>query len=145
MSYNHILVAVDFAQENLKIIKKAIKLARPMGAKVSLIHIDGNFEDDAEFGGLIDTEIAGLGPAKPTAEELVKKLDSMVNGLDYPITQKIVLKGELCKKLLIAAKTNNADLIVIGHHHNFWSKVNPSSSELLNNSLVDLLIVPLTE
>ncbi|WP_435234318.1 universal stress protein [Psychromonas sp. PT13] len=143
MSYNHILVAVDFAQESLKIIEKAIKLAKPLGAKISLIHVDGKFEDDAEFGGLIDTELAGLGPAKPTEKELIEKLDSMLTGIDYPISQKIIAEGGLCQKLVIAAKTNNVDLIVMGHHHDFWSKINPSSSELLNNSQVDILIVPL--
>ena len=143
MSYKHILVAVDFAKENRFIVEKAVKLARALGSKVSLIHLDEHISDEADFGGLIDTELAGIVPAYPTTEELRKKLDVLVAGIDYPFEHKILTKGNIAHGLEDSVVNDEVDLIVCGHHHNFWSRLKPSSRDLLNTALVDLLVVPL--
>ncbi|MGB5444506.1 MAG: universal stress protein [Psychromonas sp.] len=145
MCYNHILVAVDFAKGNQAIVDKAIRLAKSINAKVSLIHINNQITDEADFGGLIDTDLAPLEPAHPTVEELTKKLAAMASKIDYPIEGQFVVKGDLSHGMEETVKKNAVDLIICGHHHNLWSRLKPSARNLINTSLVDLLIIPLQD
>ncbi|MEG1652564.1 MAG: universal stress protein, partial [Hafnia sp.] len=52
MAYKHILVAVDLSPESNILVEKAVSMARPYDAKVSLIHVDVNYSD--LYTGLID-------------------------------------------------------------------------------------------
>lgn len=38
MAYKHILIAVDLSPESKVLVEKAVSMARPYNAKVSLIH-----------------------------------------------------------------------------------------------------------
>ena len=143
MSYNHILVAVDFAKENLEVIDKAIKLAEPSNTKISLIHLNNQITDEDNFGGLIDTDLAEIEPAHTTNAELAKKLDDLAESVDYPIENKFLVKGNINHGLEAPVKKAEIDLIICGHHHDFWSRLKPTASGLINTSPVDLLIVPL--
>lgn len=143
MSYSHILVAVDLEKGSREVIEKAINLAKPLRAKVSLIHINKNITDEAGFGGLIDTDLAGIEPARPTTSELNNKLDALTSCVDYPIMNRFLAKGSLSHGLEGAVKEAGIDLIICGHHHNLWSRLKPSARDLINTSLVDLLIVSL--
>ena len=143
MCYSHILVAVDFGKDNQAIVEKAVRLAKPLGAKVSLIHINKQITDEAEFGGLIDTDLAPLEPAHPSAADLSKKLEAIASRIDYPIEGKFVVKGDISHGMEETVKKGEVDLIMCGHHHNLWSRLKPSARDLINTSLVDLLIVPL--
>ncbi|MEY0874458.1 universal stress protein, partial [Providencia manganoxydans] len=42
MAYKHILVAVDLSPESKVLLDKAVSMAKPYGAKVSMIHVDVN-------------------------------------------------------------------------------------------------------
>ncbi|MDR6255239.1 nucleotide-binding universal stress UspA family protein [Klebsiella variicola] len=39
MAYKHILIAVDLSPESKVLVEKAVSMARPYNAKVSLIHV----------------------------------------------------------------------------------------------------------
>lgn len=143
MSYQHILVAVSFDDDNRNLIDKAIKLARPLGASLSLIHVDNRANKSFAFGGIIDTEIGVTKPTRFTTKDLAKKLEDLAATLEYPIERTFVVTGEFSQALDATVREANIDLIICGHHHDFWSRIKPSSRGLINSSLVDLLIVPL--
>ena len=92
-------------------------MARPYNAKVSLIHVDVNYSD--LYTGLID---AG-----------------------YPITETLSGSGDLGQVLVDAIKKYDMDLVVCGHHQDFWSKLMSSARQLINTVHVDMLIVPLRD
>ena len=142
MSYRHILIAVDFNEGSLEVIDKAIKLAKPLSAKVSLIHI--NKQIPAQ-GGLLDVDLADLEPDQPTSNELSKELDALAEKIDYPIEHQFLVDGDISHALEVPVKEAKVDLIVCGHHHHFWSRLKPTARELVNTSLVDLLIISLQD
>jgi universal stress protein A len=143
MSYRHILVAVDFDNGNQSVIDKAVKLAKPLGAALSLIHVDNRGNKSFAFGGIIDTELGMAKPNRLSSADLSNKLDSLAATVDYPIERTFLVKGEISDALDQTVKDANIDLIICGHHHDFWSRMKPSSRGLFNTSSVDLLIVPL--
>ena len=55
MAYKHILIAVDLSPESKVLVDKAVSMARPYNAKVSLIHVDVNYSD--LYTGLIDVNL----------------------------------------------------------------------------------------
>lgn len=145
MSYSHILAAVNLDSGNDKVIAKAVGLAKLTGAKVSLIHVNKEVAEESVFGGLIDIDLAMAEPAHTTAQELSKKLDAVADNMDYAVENKFLIKGDLSHGLDGPVKETDVDLIVCGHHHNFWSRLKPAARDLVNTATVDLLIVPLDE
>lgn len=63
MAYKHILIAVDLSPESKVLVEKAVSMARPYNAKVSLIHVDVNYSD--LYTGLIDVNLAICRNASP--------------------------------------------------------------------------------
>ena len=58
MAYKHILVAVDLSPESNVLVQKAVSMAKPYNAKVSLIHVDVNYSD--LYTGLIDVNLGDM-------------------------------------------------------------------------------------
>ena len=58
MAYKHILIAVDLSPESKVLVEKAVSMARPYNAKVSLIHVDVNYSD--LYTGLIDVNLGDM-------------------------------------------------------------------------------------
>ncbi|TGC65896.1 universal stress global response regulator UspA, partial [Salmonella enterica subsp. enterica serovar Wilhelmsburg] len=52
MAYKHILIAVDLSPESKVLVEKAVSMARPYNAKISLIHVDVNYYE--RYDGLRD-------------------------------------------------------------------------------------------
>lgn len=143
MSYRHILVAVDFDKDNKEVIDKGVMLAKPLQAKLSLIHVNQQIIGASGFVGMIDIDLAGLEPADSISVELNKKLDTLAADIDYPIAHKFVVDGDISHSMEGPVEEAGIDLIVCGHHHNFWSRLFPSVGGLVHTSPVDLLIVSL--
>ena len=82
MAYKHILIAVDLSPESKVLVDKAVSMARPYNAKVSLIHVDVNYSD--LYTGLIDVN---LGPLRKGGAEAmrwaVKKIQEVT---DLPLS-----------------------------------------------------------
>lgn len=141
MSYKHILIAVDLSPESKLLVAKAVSMARPYDAKISLIHVDVNYSD--LYTGLIDVNLGDM--QKRISEETHTALSDLSNGAGYPVTETLSGSGDLGQVLVDAIKRYNVDLVVCGHHQDFWSKLMSSARQLINTVHIDMLIVPLRD
>ncbi|GAA0474023.1 MULTISPECIES: universal stress protein UspA [Tatumella] len=141
MSYKHILVAVDLSPESQLLVEKAVSLASPYNAKVSLIHVDVNYSD--LYTGLIDVNLGDM--QKRISEETQSALTHLSTSAGYPISQTLSGSGDLAQVLIDAIHKYHADLVICGHHQDFWSKLMSSARQLINTVHIDMLIVPMKD
>lgn len=139
MTYKHILVAVDLSPESKILVEKAVSMAKPYSAKLSLIHVDVNYS--APYTGLIDVNLVDM--QKRIPEDTDHALTELSKNKDYHIYKILSSTGNLAPVLIDSIKTYQVDLVLFGHHQDFWSKLISSARELINTLHVDMLIVPL--
>ena len=72
-----------------------------------------------------------------------QKLQTLSEQTDYPIQNLLVGRGDLADELSDAIKERGFDLVVCGHHHDFWGKLLSNTRHLLHDMPIDLLVVPL--
>ncbi len=141
MGYKHILVAVDLSEESKLLVDKAVALATPLDAAISFIHIDVNYAE--LYTGLIDINLAETQHHAMEASQ--EQLKELANHANYPINHTLVGSGDLSNELCDTIKEFNIDLVVCGHHQDFWSKLLSSTRQLINCSPVDMLVIPLND
>ncbi|GAA0506610.1 MULTISPECIES: universal stress protein UspA [Tatumella] len=141
MSYKHILVAVDLSPESQLLVEKAVSLASPYEAKVSLIHVDVNYSD--LYTGLIDVNLGDM--QKRISQETQTALTELSTNAGYQISQTLSGSGDLAQVLLDAINRYQVDLVICGHHQDFWSKLMSSARQLINTVHIDMLIVPMKD
>jgi len=142
MSYKHILVAVDLTDESRKLVEKATKLAKSLNADLSLIHIDASFtETKAEriVARQLDKEQGVDNLVMKNAQEL---LASLKDSAGYPIRDTLISSGNIDDELDKAVQIHNIDLLICGHHQDFWHLFMSSAKKVLQHIGVDMLIVP---
>lgn len=98
MAYKHILIAVDLSPESKVLVEKAVSMARPYNAKVSLIHVDVNYSD--LYTGLIDVNLGDM--QKRISEETHHALTELSTNAGYPITETLSGSGDLGQVLVDA-------------------------------------------
>lgn len=91
MAYKHILIAVDLSPESKVLVEKAVSMARPYNAKISLIHVDVNYSD--LYTGLIDVNLGDM--QKRISEETHHALTELSTNAGYPITETLSGSGDL--------------------------------------------------
>ena len=141
MAYKHILVAVDLSPESEVLVSKAVSMAKPYNAKVSLIHVDVNYSD--LYTGLIDVNLGDM--QQRITEETSNSLKNLAKNSGYEIQEMLSGSGDLGQVLVDAIRKYDMDLVVCGHHQDFWSKLMSSARQLSNTVHVDMLIVPLRD
>ncbi|ATO35328.1 Universal stress protein A [Dickeya dianthicola] len=141
MAYKHILIAVDLSPESKVLVEKAVSMARPYDAKVSLIHVDVNYSD--LYTGLIDVNLGDM--QQRISEETQNALKDLADNAGYPISETLSGSGDLGQVLVDAIRKYDVDLVLCGHHQDFWSKLMSSARQLINTVHIDMLIVPLRE
>ncbi|CRL65095.1 MULTISPECIES: universal stress protein UspA [Proteus] len=141
MAYKHILVAVDLSPESNVLVQKAVSMAKPYNAKVSLIHVDVNYSD--LYTGLIDVNLGDM--QQRITDETRNALKNLSDQSGYEIQETLSGSGDLGQVLVDAIKKYDMDLVVCGHHQDFWSKLMSSARQLINTVHVDMLIVPLKD
>ena len=139
--YNHVLVAVDLSDESAFLLEKAAKIAKRNDAKLSIIHVDVNFSD--LYTGLIDVNMSSMQDRIST--ETHQALTQLAEQAGYPITEKLSGSGDLGQVLTDAIEQYDVDLLVTGHHQDFWSKLMSSTRQVMNNIAIDMLVVPLRD
>lgn len=139
--YKHVLVAVDLSEESLVLLRKGANIAEKFGAKLSLIHVDVNFSD--LYTGLIDINMSSVQDS--VLAETSKALNDLAGQITYPVTEKLNGTGDFSQVLEEAVDKHDVDLLITGHHQDFWSKFMSSTRQLMNSVKVDMLVVPLDD
>lgn len=141
MCYKHILIAVDLSEDSRHLIDRAVMLAKPLNATLSLIHINVNYAE--LYTGLIDINLVDT--QNHSMEMAQKELQKLEDYANYPITHRLVGSGDLSSEICDTVDEYKIDLVILGHHQDFWSKLLSSTKMILNCSPVDILVVPLKE
>jgi nucleotide-binding universal stress UspA family protein len=114
--FNQILVPVDSSGTALQAVDKAIALARAFGSRIHLITVI----DMYPFVGLGADYAYGqaeyMASATASANQTLAAARVAVTGAGVPCEQRIVEGHLVHDGILEAAKTANADLIVMGSH-----------------------------
>ncbi|QLB13838.1 universal stress protein A [Bisgaardia hudsonensis] len=139
--YKHILVAVDLSEESKFLLEKAVGVAKRNDAKLSIIHVDVNFSD--LYTGLIDVNMSSM--QDRISNETHQALIQLSEQANYPITEKLSGSGDLGQVLVDAIEQYDVDLLVTGHHQDFWSKLMSSTRQVMNTIKIDMLVVPLRD
>ncbi len=139
MNYQRILVALELSEDSKVLIDRAIAIAKPANAEISFIHIDETFGETYE--DLMDIQADPT--LRPLNESSNEQLHYLQQYTDYPVTHFFVGTGNLSDKLSNTIKENEYDLLICGHHHNFWSNIVSYSRNLINKSPIDILVVPI--
>lgn len=143
--YKHILIAIDFSENSVKALKKALELAAESQAKIELIHVVDIpiypvLEDVAVMGmpGLWDDEIATKLMALST-EKLRHIADK------YAIEDYKVVEGTASSQITVIAKANHVDLIVMGFHglSGLRKLIGSTTHTVINNAPCDVLAIKL--
>lgn len=139
MVYQHILVAVDLSEDSNIITQKAARLAQALNATLSLIHIDVDYAD--VYTGLIDINLAEMHERAENEAQIA--LHQLAVDANYPVAHTLVGSGDLTEEICGAIKNMDIDLVICGHHQDFWSKILSSTRQLIRRTPIDLLMIPL--
>ncbi len=139
--YRHILVALDLAENNQRVLAKGVALAKLHQARLSVIHVDISLKD--LYTEMIDIDIEQV--QEKVAADTQEKLAQLLTDLDYPVDKTLALCGDLASSVNEVVQSQEVDLLVCGHHQTFWSLLTSSARQLMNSVDCDLLVIPLPE
>ncbi|WP_157810317.1 universal stress protein [Vibrio sp. HA2012] len=141
MSYRHILVAVDLTDESRNLVKKAAALAEALHAELSFIHVDISYSETRpeQIVAKELTEDSSYLVMKD-AQELLANLKKHAG---YPIKEMLISSGNIEDRLETAIHLHNIDLVICGHHQDFWHLFMSSAKKLIQHLGVDILIIPI--
>lgn len=140
MNYKHILVALELSEDSHLLIDKAVNLAKQFDAEVSFIHVDGTHGEI--YPELVDIQVENNDT--PVNEHTIEQLQAFERYTDCKIKHCFVGTGNLSDKFKGAISDSKVDLLICGHHHDFWSNLLSYSKHLINKSPVDILVVPIS-
>jgi nucleotide-binding universal stress UspA family protein len=113
MNIRQILVPIDFSESSMEAMHRAVDLARPLDATLTLLHV-------IDFPGYcysvvpfveIDFFTAFEDTARAQLEKLIRDVSS-----DYPNTRAELRQGSVSAEVLSAIEKARPDLVVMGTH-----------------------------
>ncbi len=144
MSYQHILLAIDYSEHTDNIALKAKTLATKYQAKLSIIHVLDNIPmPDTSYGTVIsltqDSEYELLEAEKT-------KLKDMANQFHIPHEQCWLVWGTPKEEVVRIAEQESVDLIVVGSHgrHGLALLLGSTANSVLHYAKCDVMAVRLT-
>lgn len=138
MTYSHILVAVAPTPESLTLVNKAVSIARPAGAQISLITFASDPEIYNQFAAPMMENLREL-----MQEETRQFLSSLVNNAGYPIAKTTIASGELAESIKAFCVKYAADLVICGNHNQSFFARATTSAKTVAACGVDVLLVSL--
>lgn len=137
MSWSHLLVAVAPTPESRILVEKAVSIARPLQAKLSLITLSSDPEIYNQFAAPMMENLREL-----ILEETEQFLDQLEQHANYPIHQRIIATGELREHINAFCKQQQVDLIIYGNHNqSLFSRATCSAKNVVSHCHVDVLLV----
>ncbi len=139
MRYTHLLVAVSMSPESHRLVAKAVSIARPFQARLTLITL---MSDPEMYNHLVAPMMENV--REVLAEETQQFMNELVERAGYPVEQTIVASGELSEHVRHTCRSQNVDLVIYGNHNQgFFSRATCSAKTIVGSSGVDVLLVPL--
>lgn len=139
MSYSHILVCVAVTPESHQLLARAVSIARPLNARVSLVTLAAEPEMYNQLAAPMLEDIRGL-----LQEETQQFLQELEDKAQYPIVRTFIATGELSEHILDICRKEQVDLVICGNHNqSFFSRAACSAKAIVSSSQVDVLLVPL--
>lgn len=139
MPYSHLLVAVAPTPESHALLRKAVSIARPANARLSLI----TFSTDPEmYNQLAAPMMENL--RELMQEETKQFLETLIAQADYPIWKTQIATGELCESIKAWSQHYQVDLVICGNHNqSFFSRATCSAKNIVGSGCADVLLVTL--
>ncbi len=137
MPYSHLLVAVAPTPESRVLIQKAVSIARPINAKVSLITLATDPELYNQFAAPMMENLREI-----MQEETRGFLAELVHHANYPIEKTIIASGGLGHHVKDFCQQHRVDLVICGNHNqSLFSRATCSAKDIVGSSGVDVLLV----
>ncbi len=140
-AYHHVLFALDFSEDAIRIGQRAKDIAQRYGAKLSLIHVVEEVNISAGY------ELMPLLPELPDAtviKEAQDALDKLAARLALEESQKWAISAVSTKEgILQTAEAHKVDLIVVGSHgrHGLALLLGSTANAVLHGAPCDVLAV----
>ena len=139
MAYAHLLVAVAMTPESRQLLAKAIDIASPSHARITLITFAADPELYNQLAAPMMESVRTL-----LQEELQQFLNELVTSAHYPIEQTLIATGELSEHISHVCRTRGVDLVICGNHNQtFFARAACSAKSIVKTSEVDVLLVSL--
>ena len=139
MRYQHLLVAIAATPESHRLMAKAVSIARPLNARISLITLATDPEMYNHFAAPMMENLREV-----VQEETRQFLRDIEQQAHYPIAETIIACGELSEHIKDFCRTRQVDLVICGNHnHSFFSRATCSAKNVIGNTQVDVLLVAL--
>ena len=108
-AFSHILVPVDFTEKNRIALARAVEIAQPASARVTLLHVIEELEgaDDQESDAFYDA-------LRRRAEQKMQDLRESSSAQPPPASE--IILGRRGPDILQFAAENDVDLIVMSSH-----------------------------
>ncbi len=144
-NYKHILLAMDFFENDKAVAERARDLADKYQAKLSIIHVvdtmpitDSGFGTDVPFNLDLTKEL--LAEAKKKLAKLAENLGVAEDGLWLEM-------GSPKTEIIRVSEEDNVDLIVIGSHgrHGLALLLGSTANGVLHHANCDVLAVRLQD
>lgn len=143
--YQHILLAVDFSDQDTYVARKAERLATFFNAKMSIIHVLDNIPmPDTAYGAIIPLE-------SDSSYELLEiekdKFIRTANRLTIDPANRWLIWGKPEVEIIRIANEEEVDLIVVGSHgrHGLALLLGSTASSVLHHAQCDVLAVRLED
>lgn len=117
MSISTILVATDFSEHSQRAFDRACDLARQLGAKVVLLHVQSaGALRTAVKEGLLDGASTDAELETAVAQLIAQRFSQVLSGADHSAVsiEQVVRRGEPGGAITAYASEISADLVVIG-------------------------------
>jgi universal stress protein A len=144
-NYKHILLAVDFFENDDIVSNRAKDMADRYQAKLSIVHVvdsmpitDSGYGLDLPFDLDLASEL--MAAAKNKLTKLAEQLNVSENGIWLEM-------GSPKQEIIRIANENKADLIVVGSHgrHGLALLLGSTANGVLHHALCDVLAVRLQD
>jgi len=142
-NYKHILLAVDFFEQDEIVVNRAKSLADAYQAKLSLIHVVDSLPiTDAGYGTEIPFNLDLTAELMAAAKA---RLANLAAKLDVPESGRWLEIGSPKLEIIRVAEESNVDLIVVGSHgrHGLALLLGSTANGVLHRAKCDVLAVRL--
>jgi len=148
IGYRHILVATDFSKYADSGLRKALELAKPFNAKVTLMHAAETLSSEIypAIGELaVPVMVNNPEQEKKHIERIEKKLSDLLKNLEYEEdrVELVTISGHPVDSIIDYAVKHDNDLIVMGSHgrRGLARLLGSSTNGVINNAPCDVLTV----